>query len=171
MCFCVYHVLDLRLSLRPLSHLPSSSWFAVPESYQRYLSNALRDEFDLGGVPIRLFIRSAANPFTKRGAGVRDRQLQLRERRERTTSIVGQPVVEVNTAAEGPLSAAAQAKKLGESFMRSASSEMKRSAMIAARSTPFAPSASRMVKAVRAGGGKFRTLSRKQKRDLDSHEK
>jgi hypothetical protein len=24
---------------------------------------------------------------------------------------------------------------------------------------------------VRAGGGKFRTLSRKQKRDLDSHEK
>ena len=40
---------------------------AVPESYIRFLKNSLRDEFDLAGVPIRLMVRSAANPYTAAG--------------------------------------------------------------------------------------------------------
>lgn len=37
----------------------------LPDSYKRYLMNALRDDFDLQGVPIRLLIRTSKNPFKK----------------------------------------------------------------------------------------------------------
>jgi GTP-binding protein len=36
---------------------------ALPESYSRYLVNALREGFDMPGVPIRLNLREGANPF------------------------------------------------------------------------------------------------------------
>jgi GTP-binding protein len=36
---------------------------ALPESYSRYLVNALRDRFEMPGVPIRLNLRKGANPF------------------------------------------------------------------------------------------------------------
>lgn len=35
----------------------------LPTSYQRYLVNSLRDDLDLQGLPIRLTLRSAKNPF------------------------------------------------------------------------------------------------------------
>ncbi len=35
----------------------------LPESYRRYLANALRDELGLEGVPVRLHLRSAPNPY------------------------------------------------------------------------------------------------------------
>ena len=40
---------------------------AVPESYRRYLVNALREKFELPGVPIRLMLREKANPYASRG--------------------------------------------------------------------------------------------------------
>src|SRR5271170_5505127 len=40
---------------------------AVPEAYRRYLVNALRDAFDLPGVPIRLTLREKANPYARKG--------------------------------------------------------------------------------------------------------
>ncbi|MEE3059378.1 MAG: hypothetical protein VX315_04550, partial [Pseudomonadota bacterium] len=36
---------------------------ALPESYQRYLLNGLRETFDLAGVPLRLFVRKGKNPY------------------------------------------------------------------------------------------------------------
>ena len=36
---------------------------ALPESYLRYLTNSLRDAFDLPGVPLRLRLRTGKNPF------------------------------------------------------------------------------------------------------------
>ncbi len=39
---------------------------ALPKSYSRYLVNSLRDAFDLPGVPIRLSLRTGANPYDKR---------------------------------------------------------------------------------------------------------
>ena len=36
---------------------------AVPESYKRYLINALRDDFDLPGIPVRLYVRAGKNPY------------------------------------------------------------------------------------------------------------
>jgi GTP-binding protein len=38
---------------------------ALPDSYTRYLVNALRKQFDMPGVPIRLHLRSGANPYAK----------------------------------------------------------------------------------------------------------
>jgi GTP-binding protein len=36
---------------------------AIPESYTRYLTNGLRSDLGLPGVPIRIFYRAADNPF------------------------------------------------------------------------------------------------------------
>ena len=37
----------------------------MPDDYQRYLVNSLRDEFKLPGVPIRLLLRGTENPFAE----------------------------------------------------------------------------------------------------------
>ncbi|MET3589325.1 GTP-binding protein [Bartonella silvatica] len=39
---------------------------AMPQSYLRYLSNGLRDAFDMPGVPIRISLRASDNPFAAR---------------------------------------------------------------------------------------------------------
>ena len=36
---------------------------SVPDAYVRYLANGLRRDFDLPGVPIRILLRAAANPY------------------------------------------------------------------------------------------------------------
>jgi GTPase len=35
----------------------------LPETYQRYLLNALREDYELHGVPVRLLLRKSKNPF------------------------------------------------------------------------------------------------------------
>lgn len=37
----------------------------VPQSYRRYLTNGLRETFDIEGVPIRLLVRTSKNPYGK----------------------------------------------------------------------------------------------------------
>jgi GTP-binding protein len=39
---------------------------ALPEAWRRYLVNALREDFDLPGVPIRLMLRKGENPYEGR---------------------------------------------------------------------------------------------------------
>ncbi|MHA6688575.1 ribosome biogenesis GTPase Der [Mesorhizobium sp. A556] len=39
---------------------------AMPQSYVRYLTNSLREAFDLPGVPIRMALRTSDNPFAGR---------------------------------------------------------------------------------------------------------
>ncbi|RUU62529.1 ribosome biogenesis GTPase Der [Mesorhizobium sp. M2C.T.Ca.TU.009.01.2.1] len=39
---------------------------AMPQSYVRYLSNSLREAFDMPGVPIRMALRTSDNPFAGR---------------------------------------------------------------------------------------------------------
>ncbi|MBB6306568.1 ribosome biogenesis GTPase Der [Xanthobacter tagetidis] len=58
----------LRYMTQPKARPPSFVLFcsradAVPESYLRYLSNGLRETFDLPGVPIRIALREKANPY------------------------------------------------------------------------------------------------------------
>jgi len=36
---------------------------SIPDSYKRYLVNGLREDFDLQGTPIRLYVRADKNPF------------------------------------------------------------------------------------------------------------
>ena len=38
----------------------------LPESYTRYLVNAIRDEFDLPGTPLRFVFRRGKNPYASR---------------------------------------------------------------------------------------------------------
>jgi GTP-binding protein len=61
-----------RLRLRYMTQVntrpPSFALFAskpaeLPESYRRYLINALRADFDLPGTPIRLMLRKGDNPY------------------------------------------------------------------------------------------------------------
>jgi GTPase len=61
-----------RLRLRYMTQVntrpPSFALFAskpaeLPASYRRYLVNALRQEFDLPGTPIRMMLRKGKNPF------------------------------------------------------------------------------------------------------------
>ena len=35
----------------------------MPEQYKRFLTNGIREAFDMPGVPIRLFVRQSANPY------------------------------------------------------------------------------------------------------------
>jgi GTPase len=35
----------------------------LPDTYKRYIINALRDDFGLEGIPVRLLIRTSKNPF------------------------------------------------------------------------------------------------------------
>jgi GTP-binding protein len=36
---------------------------AVPQAYLRYLTNSLREAFELPGTPVRITLREKANPF------------------------------------------------------------------------------------------------------------
>ncbi|RYG54803.1 hypothetical protein EON66_06650 [archaeon] len=51
---------------RPSLPLVVCERVAVPESYQRFIVNALRKEFELYGVPIRMHVRAPENPFKAR---------------------------------------------------------------------------------------------------------
>jgi GTP-binding protein len=42
---------------------------AMPDSYRRYLVNSIRESFDLPGTPVRLTVKSSANPYAGRSAG------------------------------------------------------------------------------------------------------
>ena len=39
---------------------------ALPESYIRYLTNGLRNDFNLPGVPIRIHFKASDNPFASK---------------------------------------------------------------------------------------------------------
>jgi GTP-binding protein len=41
---------------------------SLTDSYRRYLVNSIRESFDLPGTPVRLIVRSGANPYAEGGA-------------------------------------------------------------------------------------------------------
>jgi GTP-binding protein len=49
----------------PTFVLFSSRADQMPEQYRRYLINSLRESFDLPGVPLRITIKSGANPYAE----------------------------------------------------------------------------------------------------------
>jgi GTP-binding protein len=61
-----------RLKLRYITQIkarpPTFALFGtraeqVPETYQRYLVNSFREQFDMPGVPIRIYLRGTENPY------------------------------------------------------------------------------------------------------------
>jgi GTP-binding protein len=62
--------LRLRYMTQANTRPPTFALFAskpgeLPEAYRRYLVNALRQDFDLPGTPIRLMLRKSANPYAR----------------------------------------------------------------------------------------------------------
>jgi GTP-binding protein len=62
--------LKLRYMTQAKMRPPSFIIFAsrpdsVPTSYLRYLTNSMRDSFDMPGTPIRLWVRGGKNPFAR----------------------------------------------------------------------------------------------------------
>lgn len=58
----------IRYMTQPKTRPPTFALFlssakGLPESYSRYIANALREDFDLWGVPMRILVRSGANPY------------------------------------------------------------------------------------------------------------
>ncbi len=47
----------------PSFYIFSSNPEGLPDSYLRYLTNSLRDTFDLGGIPLRITVRKTGNPY------------------------------------------------------------------------------------------------------------
>ena len=47
----------------PAFYIFSSNPEGLPDSYLRYLTNNLRETFDLGGIPIRMTVRKTGNPY------------------------------------------------------------------------------------------------------------
>ena len=55
----------------------------IPEQYRRYLINALRKQFNLTGVPVRLIFRESDNPYAGRRNKLTARQVEKRKRLKR----------------------------------------------------------------------------------------
>jgi GTP-binding protein len=55
----------------------------TPEDYRRYLANVFREAFRLKGTPVRVDLRSEANPFAGRRDKLTPRQRRSRTRNER----------------------------------------------------------------------------------------
>ena len=58
----------IRYASQPKTRPPTFAIFgsqlrALPDAYLRYLKNALRKKFELGGAPIRFVLRETANPY------------------------------------------------------------------------------------------------------------
>ena len=58
----------------------------LPESYRRYLVNSLRQSFDLPGTPIRITVKSGANPYADQESGQSKPQRPKRPRAKPTRS-------------------------------------------------------------------------------------
>jgi len=62
--------LRLRYITQVNTRPPSFALFAsqpgeLPESYRRYLVNALRQDFALPGTPVRMMLRKGENPYAR----------------------------------------------------------------------------------------------------------
>jgi len=60
----------VRYMTQPKTRPPTFALFVshakgLPESYIRYMANALREDFELWGVPLRVLVRKGKNPFAK----------------------------------------------------------------------------------------------------------
>jgi len=58
----------VQSSARPPTFTLHVNRAPLPEAYQRYLASALREEFGLAGVPVRIRAKAADNPYRARAA-------------------------------------------------------------------------------------------------------
>lgn len=157
----------------------------VPESYLRFLTNSLREEFDLKGIPIRMLVRAPLNPFTKAGrvnttgmskAGRTSAGLR-RPQASRTSTSAGSRTSSSSTSpstspsAPSPRARQAPTVKTGPVQSRAAAAKAthawKQQGTGQARAAGREPNnVDRLVTAAALAGGRMRKFSRKENREL-----
>ena len=55
-----------QVGIQPPTFALFTNRSSVPESYLRFLSNSLREEFGFLGVPVRLVVRAPSNPYSRK---------------------------------------------------------------------------------------------------------
>jgi GTP-binding protein len=155
----------LRLKLKYITQInsrpPTFALFAnrkdLPESYSRYLKRSISEEFDFGGVPVRLLLRAAENPYRPLQTFSR-KKFSVSKWPKRNSSSRTVPNLQAKgssvTSAMGPLiEKTEKPSRTVFGSQRSPSEE-----------------ASLFVKAARAKkqGGSWRPFSRKDKRTLEA---
>jgi len=157
----------LRLKLKYITQInsrpPTFALFAnrkdVPESYSRYLQRSLSEEFDFGGVPVRLLLRAAENPYRHVKTMMPRRTKSSRQlRSQRLNPTMGNAGDSVTTTATTS----------NEPFTEKKEEKPSRTVFGSHRSPT--EEASLFVKASRAKkqGGSWRPFSRKDKRTLEA---
>lgn len=100
----------------PTFVLFSSRADQMPEQYRRYLINSLRESFDLPGVPLRITLKSGANPYAegeaKGHSGKGKREFERKEREKERIRASRNTVKKSVRVAEAAAAAAAQAAGL-----------------------------------------------------------
>jgi len=100
----------------PTFVLFSSRADQMPDHYRRYLINSLRESFDLPGVPLRITIKSGANPYAegeaKGHSGRGKREFERREREEERIRASRNTVKKSKRLAEEAAAKAAEAAGL-----------------------------------------------------------
>jgi GTP-binding protein len=66
----------------PIVVIHGSGLDGVKEPYKRYLENTFRRDFKLQGTPLRIELRSSANPFEGRKKPLTEKQDAQRRRRK-----------------------------------------------------------------------------------------
>ncbi|MBO9558002.1 MAG: ribosome biogenesis GTPase Der [Caulobacter sp.] len=100
----------------PTFVLFSSRADQMPEQYRRYLINSLRESFDLPGVPLRITLKSGANPYAegeaKGHSGKGKREFERKEREKERIRASRNTVKKSVRVAEAAAAAAAEAAGL-----------------------------------------------------------
>ena len=96
-----------QIGSRPPTFAVFANTATVPESYKRFVSNRVRDEFELEGVPVRVLWRSATNPFRggeRSGVGEHARRRSLRVRWGGRAAALGGSSSSDNSSSAGGIS-------------------------------------------------------------------
>ncbi|MBR2585378.1 MAG: hypothetical protein IKE64_08115, partial [Thermoguttaceae bacterium] len=144
----------------PTFVLFSSRADQMPDHYRRYLVNSLRESFDLPGVPLRITVKSGANPYAdgeaKGHSGRGKREFERREREEERIRASRNTVKKSKRLAEEAAAKAAEAAGLpdpGKAAVKSVKKKGPAVAKPAARDTAVAAEPGKAaVKSVKAKG-------------------
>lgn len=143
----------------PTFVLFSSRADQMPEQYRRYLINSLRESFDLPGVPLRITLKSGANPYAegeaKGHSGKGKREFERKEREKERIRASRNTVKKSVRVAEAAAAAAAEAAGLpapAESPGKPVSKASKAPKPAEIAATPAAESGKAAVKSVKKQG-------------------
>ncbi|TCS14867.1 ribosome biogenesis GTPase Der [Caulobacter sp. BK020] len=143
----------------PTFVLFSSRADQMPEQYRRYLINSLRESFDLPGVPLRITLKSGANPYAegeaKGHSGKGKREFERKEREKERIRASRNTVKKSVRIAEAAAAAVAEAAGLpapAKSPGKPASKASKAPKPVEIAAAPAAESGKAAVKSVKKQG-------------------